>query len=80
MKSLENRVADLEAIVRAQGALLMSLISAAELLTEGTAKETVDFAHAQAQAAQQQGNGLSAVYLFNLVEQIRDTFDLPDQS
>lgn len=70
MKSPEERITELEAIVRAQGAMLMSLITASDLLTPGIAAGTVEFAQAQAEAAQGQGENLAAYYLFSLVDQI----------
>lgn len=69
MKALEDRLTELEAIVRAQGAMLMSLLTAAEIFVPGIAAEAAELAENQARAGQGQGEGLAAFHLFQLAEQ-----------
>ena len=70
MKPVEDHLAELDAIVRAQGALLSSLIIAFDILTPGIAAETVNLAQAQGKAAQRDGENLAAYYLFSMTSRI----------
>lgn len=76
-RDIEERFEHLDARFRALANLMLSHIVVSNIFIEGLAQGTVEHATVQRDAALRSDQGLAAVYLNGLLDQIRTVCDLP---